>query len=396
MAKLLGESALAERFAADAEKVKQIIDQDFWSSSGEYFYNGKFADGTYQQEASVLQAVPIYLNTVTDKNKAQAAHTPFGNSGLSADWGIRMWSADNPRYNPRSYHGGMVWPLYGGWASLAEYKTGYYTNAWAHVRSNLLNYRYWGKGSVEETLHGDLFQPAGVCSQQCWSESMVLQPLIEGMLGLEPDAPHRKLRLSPRFPADWDYARVDNIRMGVFLLDMNWKRDPGATTIEITRKDEKNRVLTLDLSLALPLNATVQSVTLDGKFLPYTSFSGSESLELELKELSLESAGKMTIRIEHTDGIRVVAPFYQPKPGTQSQGLRILSQKVVDDNFVIETEGIPGNSYNLEVFSSVPLQTLSGESIFAEGANKYIIRIEVPGNPSSGNYVRMLITLALK
>lgn len=396
MAKLLGESALVERFAADAEKVKQIIDQDFWSSSGEYFYNGKFADGTYQQEASVLQAVPIYLNTVTDKNKALAALASFGNSGMSTDWGIRMWSADNPRYNPRSYHGGMVWPLYGGWASLAEYKTGYYTNAWAHVRSNLLNYRYWGKGSVEETLHGDLFQPAGVCSQQCWSESMVLQPLIEGMLGVEPDAPHQKLRLSPRFPADWDYALVDNIRMGDFLLDMNWKRELGATTIEITRKDETDGVLTLDLRPTLPLNATVQSVTLDGETLSYTSFSGPESLEIGLKDLNFDKGRKMTIRIEHTAGIRVVAPFYQPKPGTESQGLRIISQKVVGDTFSIETEGRPGNSYNLEVFSSVPLQATSGESIFAEGANKYIIQIEPSGAASSGAYVRMLTTLAPK
>ncbi len=396
MAELLGATDKVEGFRADAEKVRQIIDREFWSDAGGYFYNGKFADGTYQQAATVLQAVPMYFDAVTDKNKAQQALAPFASAGMSTDWGIRMWSADNPRYNPRSYHGGMVWPLYGGWASLAAYKTGYYTSAWVHAYANLRNYLYWGKGSIEETLHGDLFQPAGVCSQQCWSESMVLQPLIEGMLGLQPDAPKHKLGLAPRFPLSWDHAVVKNIRVGNFLLDMRWQRDAEGTTIELSRKDQTADDLQLELSPSLPLFTTIHAVMLDGNPISYDSFSGPESVELGINNLWLKKEENMTIRISHSGGAGVIAPEYPLEPGMESKGLRILSQRVAGDSLIIATEGRQGMNYQLEVFSTVPVQATSGESIFAIGENRFSMKVDYPGGKVPGDYTRRTITLVPK
>ena len=54
-------------------------------------------------------------------------------------------------------------------------------------------YRHWNLGSVEETLNGEIFTPAGVSSQQAWSGSMVLHPISEGMLGIKPDALSKKI-----------------------------------------------------------------------------------------------------------------------------------------------------------------------------------------------------------
>ena len=80
--------------------------------------------------------------------------------------------------------------------------------------NNLLIYQHWGLGFVEEVLNGEVYEPSGVCNHQCWSETMVLQPAIEGMLGFRPDAANHRIELSPAFPADWDNVSVRNLKTG--------------------------------------------------------------------------------------------------------------------------------------------------------------------------------------
>ena len=145
-------------------------------------------DGSYMKEETVLSGVPIYFDAIIDPLKAFKTAASYASNLYSSDWGVRILPDSSKSFNPKSYHSGMVWPLFAGWASLAEYKTGNYVSGYSHIMNNLLMYRYWNLGSIEETLNGEIFSPAGACSQQGWSESMVLQPIIEGMLGISPDA----------------------------------------------------------------------------------------------------------------------------------------------------------------------------------------------------------------
>src|SRR5699024_9756232 len=98
------------------------------------------------------------------------------------------------------------------------------TAGFTHLMDNLLDYRHWALGSVEETLNGAVFHPAGVCSQQCWSETMILLPAVEGMLGLRPDAMSHVLKLSPCFPWHWNEVNVSNIPFGNNQLQMHMNR----------------------------------------------------------------------------------------------------------------------------------------------------------------------------
>src|SRR5690606_14314629 len=147
--------------------------------------------------------VPVYFDVITDPQKAVSVGNRLSNSYFNTDWGMRMVEDSSKKYRPNSYHAGMVWPLYTGWASLSEYRSGHYRSGYQHIVSNLMQYRHWAPGSIEEALNGDVFLPNGVCSHQCCSETMVLQPAIEGMLGLKPDAMANRLTLSPYFPWHW-------------------------------------------------------------------------------------------------------------------------------------------------------------------------------------------------
>ncbi len=211
---------LSGNYKKDAGRVKEIINEDFWNPEREFYYQGLFADGTYHAEPTILAAVPLYFG-LGDEDKAMKVIGQYALNAYSSDWGCRIVSEFSPLFSPNGYHTGSVWPLFTGWTALAEYQYGHYVQGFMHIMNNLQVYKHWGLGYVEEVLHGLEYKPSGVCHHQCWSETMVLQPIVEGMLGLEPNAVEHEISLSPRFPPQWDDVSVNHI-MG---RDINMKME---------------------------------------------------------------------------------------------------------------------------------------------------------------------------
>jgi len=48
-------------------------------------------------------------------------------------------------------------------------------------------------------LHGLEERSVGGCPDRAWSAAMVVLPFVEGLLGVEPDAPAGRLTIAPRF-----------------------------------------------------------------------------------------------------------------------------------------------------------------------------------------------------
>lgn len=378
IAGVLGKKEAQREYQAQADQVKTIIDEKFWDAPGQYFYNALYADGRPQKEAAVLQAVPVYLGAIPDTGKARAALSPFAGRGMTTDWGIRMIADDNPLFNPRSYHAGMVWPLYGGWAALGEYVVGHYNSAFFHTYANLINYRYWSAGSVEETLHGAYFRPAGVCSQQCWSETMVLLPIIEGMLGIRPDAPRRTLTLQPRFPVHWPFAEVTNIRMGQAVIDLLWSRSPGQTSLSLQERGSTDTAITLHLQPALPLGSQIEQVQVNGQDHPYRTVKGPESVEVILDPVSLAANGTLEVALTHTGGIGLAPLTIFPEREQPSQGARILSQHINEDTWTARFDGLPGRTYEAILWSEVPITKITGGRISDREGAQYTLTFSGP------------------
>ena len=90
-------------------------------------------------------------------------------------------------------------------------------------------YDDWGLGYTEEVLHGEIYQPSGVCSHQCWSETNVVHPLITGMLGFAPEALQKTVALFPQLPAHWPRFKAKNLRVGDSRFDLEMTRDKNIT-----------------------------------------------------------------------------------------------------------------------------------------------------------------------
>src|SRR5690606_14846579 len=128
-----------------------------------------------------------YFNAI-EPEKGRAVTEKFSSGNFSTDWGVRILEEKSKHFNPSGYHVGSVWPLFTGWTSLAEYETGRFLQGFSHIMNNLVIYKHWDLGSIEEVLNGMEYKPSGVTHNQGWSQTMVLQPILEGMLGIKPDA----------------------------------------------------------------------------------------------------------------------------------------------------------------------------------------------------------------
>ena len=379
----------AESYQLEAAEQARIINKDFWNDQMQFFSYGKNKDGSFRNEQTILPAVPIYFK-MADRQKSSAALKNIAGNAFTTNWGARILREDSPWFKPTGYHYGSVWPLFTGWASLAEYSTGNSTQGFSHLMNNLNVYKNWGLGFVEEVLDGAEYQPSGVCAHQCWSETMVLQPAIEGLIGLEVRAQEQKIHLAPQFPPQWDSLFIQHIRMADQSMDLNFKRTNSICTYQFSL--DLGKPVHIEFMPVFPAGTRFTKVTLDGKEIPFTSFKSAQSMTIMV---SFDLASASALAVETVSGISVLPLVANPKPGDAAEGMRIISARLIGNRYEVEVEGKAMSSGILEFWSE------SQDSLNAENARFFektgnISRFSVDFEPSELKYVHKSVTIEIK
>jgi glycogen debranching enzyme len=210
---------------------------------------------------TATHAVPLLLG-VADPDRARSWLDRVASSDFSAEWGVRMIARSDPAFDPSSYHGGAVWPLYTGWTSWAEYSAGRADSAFQHWRANVLLAFENEPGAWDEVLHGTDRRSIGVCPDQAWSTAMAVCPLVYGLLGAEPDAPRGRIRLRPQIPRHWDRLDLRNLRIADATLSFCYRHGNDTHTFTI-EQDEGAVPLRVIFEPALPASS-ISAVRIDG------------------------------------------------------------------------------------------------------------------------------------
>lgn len=388
MAEKLGYETFAAHYLAESTRVIQIINRDFWNPATGFFHQGRFSDGSYHEAATLLSAIPLYFGQSTTEKNPSILNVLAGN-GFSSDWGVRIISSESPWFHPRAYHAGTVWPLFTGWAALAGYKQGAPVHGFTHIMNNVLIKEYWAKGFIEEVLHGLEYRPSGVCAHQCWSETMVLQPAIEGMLGLEVFAPDNRLKLSPQFPFDWDSVVIENIRMGDQTINMDFRRTGNKWTYHFT--GDGHIPVKIEFSPLLPAGAIIQGTILNGKAIRPDVHTFTNGVRLDV---AFDLHDTCLVEVSVNKGIGVLPYIPHPQPGDSSEGFRIISAQLVNDHYHLIVEGPAGKSGMFSVYAA------DDQKIQATGINKLKkirngYQIEINFEASDKPFVKKEVILAL-
>jgi hypothetical protein len=285
---LLGETAVASEAGKRADTVHATIEREYYRPDADA-YAFSWNDGKIDPTATIYPAL-AWWNGAKGLQHSQASLSRWASHDFATDWGARDVAASDPVYDSMSYHQGSVWPLFTGWAAMAQYRGG---NALAGYQSMMQNVdltRAQDVGAVTELLSGDFFEPFGrSTSHQLWSSAMVVIPVLRGMFGITVDALKHSVTVEPRLPADWDSAAVKRLHVGESVVDVNYKREGRVMVVALSQVSgppvglgSEARVPLPAVEVAVSHGLPVRgSRTAQMKVLQTTSEARSLKLELE-------------------------------------------------------------------------------------------------------------------
>jgi glycogen debranching enzyme len=104
-----GDADEAARLEAEAAKLKERFNEDFWSTKRRHYVLA--LDKDKQQVDSLTSNIGHLLwSGIVDERRARATVRALLRDDMFSGWGIRTMSTRDAGFNPIEYHNGTVWP----------------------------------------------------------------------------------------------------------------------------------------------------------------------------------------------------------------------------------------------------------------------------------------------
>ncbi len=339
MAKLARVTGRPESGAFDREfnDKRPTLDSLFWLNTDSTYAFALDSQGRPIDQPSVLTTVPMWFGLL-DPAKSRRMIESLAAETHQTDWGMRIIGSNSPQFGPAGYHYGSVWPLFTGWASVAEYRYHMPEAALANLRANAWLALDGAGGNTTEVLSGATYSPLSTGSpHQIWSAAMVVSPILRGLLGLSVDETANRVTFAPHLPADWPRLGVRNIRVGQSTIDIAWTRTPTRDAFEITHHGWRPVELDLAPAYAPPVQITTPNPT------------SSERTETDWHphfRITLQP-GPNTVAIEHTAALGYTMPWQPPVLANTSANLKMISERWLSDALELRLTGLPGRDYSI-------------------------------------------------
>jgi glycogen debranching enzyme len=377
LAKLLGKQSVSDELAQSFSKKERDLDDTFWIPARGHYALGLDSANQQVDVASVLATVPMWFGLL-DAERADRMITELSGPEHTTDWGLRILSAKDPHFDPQGYHWGAVWPLFTGWASVAEFRYHRPIPAFQNLETNALLTFAGASGHVAEVLSGSYYGTLQTGSpDQIWSSAMVVSPLIRGLLGLSPDAVEHTLRFAPHVPADWSWLRAEHVSVGAAQVSLDYSRT--ANSIILTTSSAGGPCQ-LVFSPAVSLRAHVRSASLDGKRIPFHLGTNADDQHIEIAIPVTEKPAKLVIAVD--DDFAISEPAALPLLGETSQGVHVLSEtwSNAHDTVSFQVTGSSGAAYELGVWNPRQITSVDGATLIPGDADHAKLHVVFANN----------------
>ncbi len=231
----LGRDDTARRLREEAERMKATLDAAFWMPEERFYAIALDADKN-QVRSVTSNPGHLLMSGIVSEDKARIVSQRLVAPDMFGGYGIRTMSTGSTGYNPMSYHDGSVWPHDNSMILIGMSRLGLKEDASVVVSGLLKAAEHFEYTRLPELFCGyddSIGYPVSypvACSPQAWAAGTSIV-LVQTMLGLEPDALNRKLRLAPFLPEGVDRLTVKDLPVA-----------EGRISVELSRKDDKAAV----------------------------------------------------------------------------------------------------------------------------------------------------------
>ncbi len=347
LSRATGHVELAQAASQRAARIANLIEKEYYQPANNFYAFSWNADGSRDSSPTIYPSVAWWDGNFKLAHP-DGALTRWASAEFSTDWGTRDLSPQVSFYDPISYHEGSVWPLFTGWVSLSEYRTGRILSGYSHLMQNADLTWSEDLGSVTELLSGEFFRWLGrSSSHQLWSSAMVITPALRGLFGLEWNSSEHELTVTPSLPAQWDEAQVSGVPLGNSRVNLTMRRTGAHLVVRLDANSAS--------SVTLASHAIGAKVVKDELLIPLPA---------------------VEIGLSHEP----------PQPGARTSQLKVIDEKYADRSLQLRLSAPAGSRKTLFL-----RQNLTG-NLRIDGATASAGQIIVQFPPGTG-YVEKLVTI---
>ncbi|MFI2711384.1 glycogen debranching N-terminal domain-containing protein [Micromonospora sp. NPDC018662] len=204
-----GDPEYAERLEADAARLRERFNSDFWLPHRGYYALAITPDGE-PVDALTSGLGHLLWSGIVEPERADSLAAHLCGPDLFSGWGVRTYAEGQRPYNPVGAHLGAVWPSDNALVAAGLRRYGYDAEA-AQVAAGVLGVAETLGGSVPEVIAGYPrrvtkypVQLPAAGRPQSWASGGLLM-LVATMLGLRPCGDN--LLVDPAIPAG--YGRIE-------------------------------------------------------------------------------------------------------------------------------------------------------------------------------------------
>jgi glycogen debranching enzyme len=238
----IGKKDRARALRSKAQVLFRRFNEAFWDEeSGFYAYA---LDGDKNKVLSVVSNPGHCLwSGIVPPDRAARVVERLMKPDMWSGWGIRTLSAEHPSFNPYSYQNGSVWPHDNGIIALGFKRYGFAAQAARIARDVSEAGSFFALHQLPELYAGIQrestnfpVQYLGANVPQAWAAGSVFS-FLQAILGVQPDAPNRRLYLDPALPTWLPELTLIDLRLGEQSFDLHFQRVDEHTHFEVVKGD---------------------------------------------------------------------------------------------------------------------------------------------------------------
>lgn len=234
---------LAERWAADAVRLQERFNRDFWWPEEGTFALARDGAGRLCHVVSSNAGHCLFAGIASVEHARRMGTRLLGND-MFCGWGIRTLSEHAVRYNPMSYHNGSVWPHDNALiaAGFSRYRET------AHART-LLSGLFEVSRATDDRRLPELFcgfsrteqqRPVPypvACRPQAWAAGSVFL-LLQAALDLRLDVWQRRIIFERIALPTWlNRVEIYGLRVGEATVDLRITRGQWSSGVEVMARE---------------------------------------------------------------------------------------------------------------------------------------------------------------
>jgi len=226
-----GDEERSRQLTDQAENLRLRFNRDFWLEDRKFFALARQKDNKPVESISSNPGHALWSGIV-DPEKAAPVVERLMSSDMFSGWGIRTLSSEERAYNPIGYHLGTVWPHDNSLIAAGLRRYGFdeaaekifvgLMEAAVHFSNNRLPELFAGFDREDYAI--PVRYPVA-CHPQAWAAGAIPY-LLQVMLGLEPQAFEKRLRLlRPWLPSFVQSVALYDLRVGKAKIDLKFTRE---------------------------------------------------------------------------------------------------------------------------------------------------------------------------